>query len=112
MRLNLDDVFKGLETLEQKVTKAVEIYADSTGMKLEAQAKENAKWIDRTGKARQTITHSSKWIGPKMRIAVEGNTPYSIWLELANEKRFAILNPTLLANCDDILSGMHNLLER
>ena len=45
-----------------------------------------------------------------MRCYVAGNMDYSIWLELANEKRYAILHPTLLAMSSDILEGMRNLL--
>ena len=110
MRWDLNGISNGILGFENQMVQRIEIYGNSAGQKMEAHAKANAPWTDRTGKARQTITGGGEWHGNKMRCYVAGNMDYSIWLELANEKRYAILHPTLLAMSGDILEGMRNLL--
>lgn len=110
MRWDMRGITNGLTNLERQLIRKVEIYGDNAGKKMEAHAKANAPWIDRTGKARQTIKGGGEWEGDKMRCYVSGNMSYSIWLELANQKRYAILNPTLNAMSNEIVQGMRNLL--
>lgn len=112
MRWDASDLFEGLTSFEDKMERAVEIYGDTAGKKLEAIAKVEAPWENHTGNARKTITGGSEWDGDKRRIYVAGNMDYSVYLELAMEKKYAILWPTVLKTSTEILNGLANLLNK
>lgn len=89
---------------------AIQIYADTAAKKMMKEAKRNAPWIDRTGHARQNIEGSSGWEGDKHRIVLSGGMDYSVYLELAHEKKYAILKPTIDKNAAEILRGYQRLV--
>lgn len=60
-------------------------------------AKRIAPWEDITGNARREIVGSSSVRGNVLTIRLAGLTFYSIFLELANERNWAVLLPTLRA---------------
>jgi len=60
-------------------------------------AKRTAPWEDITGAARREIVGSASVQGNVLTIRLAGLTFYSIFLELANERNWAVLLPTLRA---------------
>lgn len=106
------DFLRGLESAQHRVKAAVELYADTAGKKLEAEAKKSAPWINRTGNARQTIQGGYTWRGDTCVIYVAGNMDYSVFLELCNEKRYATLWPALHKLEPQILRGFERLFDR
>jgi hypothetical protein len=99
------NLFKGLSELEEKAIKATELYANASGTKMANSAKTNAPWTDRTGNSRQTIDYNVQPKGTITEIQIRGNTPHFKYLELAHEKRFAILWPTIQKLSAEILKG-------
>lgn len=99
------NLFKGLSELEEKAIKATELYANVSGTKMANSAKTNAPWTDRTGNSRQTIDYNVQPKGTITEIQIRGNTPHFKYLELAHEKRFAILWPTIQKLSAEILKG-------
>lgn len=93
-----------------KLRAAVGVYANTAAKKMEADAKNSAKWTDRTGNARNSIIGDSSWVGYTCRIRLSGNVSYFVYLELAMQKRWAILVPTMEANAPSIVSGIGKLL--
>ncbi len=89
---------------------AAEKYAQAAAAKLEAAAKADAPWTDRTALARQTIAGVSDWVGDSLRVGIAGNMNYSPYLEFCNEKKNAILWPTLNKMASEIIQGMHKLI--
>ena len=61
------------------------------------------KWRDRTGEARKSIAGGAAWDGAGLDIYVSGGTEYFRYLELGNEKRFAVLAPAVNALAPVIL---------
>jgi hypothetical protein len=110
-RLDIESVLTGLANFESKAKAAVSLYGDTASKKLEKEAKENARWIDRTGLSRKTIQGGSQWDGNKNVIYIAGNTPQFVYLELAHDKKYAILQPTVDKLAPSILRGMGNLLK-
>ena len=96
--------------VEKKVRAAIGVYADTAGKKMEASAKSNAPWIDRTSHARGSILGSFGWQGDKAIITLSGNMDYSVYLELAMGKRYAILKPTIEKHANSILAGYRRLI--
>lgn len=111
-KIDIAGALKGLVEAEIKMKAAVGVYADSAGKKMEAHAKKNAPWFDRTGQARQTIEGGYEWQGSKCYSYVAGNKNYSPYLEFANEKKNAILYPTVKKMTPEILKGMEGLLNK
>ena len=111
-RVDASDFLRGLESAQHVAMAAVGLYAETAGKKLEAEAKSQAPWIDRTGNSRQTITGGFKWRGDTCVIYVCGNMQYSVFLELCNEKRYATLWPALNRLQPNILRGFAGILDR
>ncbi|WP_142415409.1 hypothetical protein [Hathewaya massiliensis] len=108
--VNIEDILKGLSEFDLKAKAAMGVYADTSGKKMEAHAKKNAKWIDRTGIARKTIEGGKQWEGDSCHVYVAGNTDYFPYLELAHDKKYAILVPTRNKLAPEIFRGLSNLL--
>lgn len=96
-----------------KVDSAVRMYAEACSPKLSNYAKENRKWTDRTGAARQRLHSYVGKISIGYRITLAHGVSYGIWLELANEKRFAIIPESIeTVGTKDIMPGFERLMER
>lgn len=86
------------------------LYADTAAKKMEAEAKQEAPWTDRTTHARQSIAGSFGWEGNKLKIILSGGMDYSVFLELAHEKKYAILKPVIDKNAPEILQSYQRLV--
>lgn len=96
-------VIGNMAAIKRRSMFAAEVVAQNAAAKLEAEAKRDAPWTDRTGLARQTIRGASGWEGGKLRTGVTGNMEYSPYLEFAREGRDAVLYPTVERNHDGIM---------
>ena len=113
MSINVDisDCLNRLTEINQKVIQGTRLYAETAGAKLEAYAKANAPWKDITGISRQTISHSVESAGANQRIILHGGvSAHFPFLELAHEKRWAIINPTMIKMAPGIIVGWHKCL--
>lgn len=139
-KFDATDMLKKIATIGEvhnRMKSAVGVYCDSSGKKMEGYAKNNAKWEDRTGNARQTIKGGFKWEdNDKCSAYVAGNMEYSPYLELAhakgksgddevgmevapsfeqlelaNEGKYAILRPTVRKLTPEFINGMAKLLK-
>ena len=90
---------------------ALALYADVAGKKMEGEAKANAPWTDRTTHARQSIKGGADWEGKQLKVVLSGGMDYSPYLELAHEKKYAILKPTIDKNAPEILRGYQKLVK-
>ncbi|MBD5639663.1 hypothetical protein HYI18_13925 [Clostridium botulinum] len=108
--INIDGVIDGLSEFEIQSKTAISRYADIAAKKLEEDAKKNAPWKDESGKDIETIKGGKEWKGDKCNIYIAGNKDYYSSLELCNDKKYAILKPTIDKLSPQILKGMSNLL--
>ena len=99
------------KTTMNKVRAAIGVYADTAAKKMEAEAKDNAPWVDRTSNARNSIQGNFEWKGNHCVITLSGNMDYSVYLELAHEKKYAILVPTIQRNAPDVIKGYQKLVK-
>lgn len=123
--IDIDNALNGLLTANNKVRRGIELYGQTASLKMEAYAKKNRQWKDHTHLARDTMKGISGWgeiggdhsyslptqIGSgqsgngKFIIGVTGNMPYSVYLELAHGKKYAILYPAVNALAAETLQG-------
>lgn len=96
--------------VEQRMKAAIGLLAATSAQAMETEAKSSARWTDRTSHARNSIQGRFGWEGDKAKITLSGNMDYSVYLELAHEKRFAILVPTIQRNAPTVLSAYQRLV--
>lgn len=94
--LDISGIEKMANDMDKKLNKGLALYGTIAGDKMVTYAKANAKWENQTGLARKTITKIVEVKGDKFIVGLQGNTDYSVFLELAHQKKYAILYPTLL----------------
>lgn len=80
---------------------------------LEATAKTNASWTDRTGNARNSLNASVEVLGPHTwALVLAGGVKYQIWLEVRFAGKYAIIMPTIRAYAPVVFASFTKLLER
>ena len=111
-KVDASKVFSGLSNLSYRMDDAFRMYAETSAKKLEGYTKQNRPWTDRTNRARLGLTSYVKPIEKGYRIVLAHTVDYGLWLELAMEKRFAILEPTVRLKGPEVLEGMKKLMDR
>lgn len=110
IRIDSSSLEAGLDALMKPAV--IRMYVETQAKNLEAYAKEHRPWTDRTGDARKRLTGYVTTIPHGYRINLAHGVDYGIWLELAMEKRFAILEPTVRLKGPSVVKGMERLLDR
>lgn len=105
LKFDFGGLVKGISELDEKATRATNLYAETAGQKMIGEAKRNAKWKDRTGNSRQTMDVNIVKAPNNVTIQLRGNTPHFKYLELCHEKKNAILWPTIQANAGTVIKG-------
>lgn len=104
---------KNMEKFSLKLGAAVLMYANTKAVQLEASMKWNRPWTDRTGMAKATLrTVVTQPDQNTIRITLAHGVSYGIWLELAHEKKWAIVNPTLEKEAPNVVDGLQDLMSK
>lgn len=111
------EVMEAFNALDRKLTSkeygGLQMLMQTAASKMEAWAKDNAPWTDRTGAARQRLHGEAYWENPKIVVAaVMHQVDYGIYLELAHQRKYAILEKTLEEHKDEIQDAVATLLKR
>ena len=111
LKLNSDKFLNNLTQTENRLLRATRLYAETSAAQLEAYAKQNAPWKDITGISRQTISHDVKSERYKQTIILRGGVSrHFIFLELGFEKRYSIINPTLIKMAPGVIRGWRKII--
>lgn len=110
--MNVDNLLNGIAAVDKRAQAAVEMYAKHQAKNLESYAKRNAPWTDRTGMARKSLNATTEKRSNGIRITLAHGVDYGLWLELAHEKRFAIVKPTVELRGNEVLKGYAGLLNK
>lgn len=99
-----------LGSFEDKLSAAVMMYGVSEAIRFESTAKEDRLWTDRTNDARNRLTgrfveDPKGWV-----LMLSHGVEYGVWLELANERKYAILLPTIMKMKSPFVSSLQDLL--
>lgn len=103
---------KGLAHFENKTSAAVRAYAETSALKLQNKARQKAPWTNRTGHARQRLKGDVLVVTHGYKIRLAHGVDYGKWLELAHEKKWAIVHPTINQESSKVLQGLQGLLNR
>ena len=109
---NTKDVLNKIQSIQQRTRPALQIIADSAVKAMERYAKNNARWTDRTGNARQRLKGQTRWEESALIAAITHNVDYGIWLELCHEKKYAILEEALNSQAQNLLDAYQQFLSQ
>ena len=103
----------GIDKMGTKIGVAVLMYAATKAAELEAKMKLNRPWTDRTNMAKTTLNTMVSQPSPdKIRITCAHGVDYGIWLELAHEKNWAIVGPTITQESPNVVRDLKNLMDK
>ena len=109
--VNSTNFLNNLTAVDTRMMHATRLYAETAGAQMEAYAKQNAPWKDITGISRQTISHDVKSERYKQTIILRGGVSrHFIFLELGFEKRYSIINPTLIKMAPGVVAGWKRVI--
>ena len=112
-RYNESTLARNLGEMAEKVGAAVLLYAATQAEVLEGQMKQNRPWTDRTGLAKSELSgRVTRPDDETIRINLIHGADYGKYLEFANEKRFAIIEPTLRLESPRVIEGLQNILSQ
>ena len=105
---------KGLKAFESKAMAAIEMKVSTQYVpKLRESAQLNARWENRTGEARRRLNSSYETVSNGFNLVLAHGVDYGIWLELANEKRYAIIMDTIeYVGTFDILPDFEKFIDK
>ncbi|MBQ0112199.1 MAG: hypothetical protein KBT03_03625 [Bacteroidales bacterium] len=112
-KYNQSTLSKNLDKMSTKLGAVVLMYCGTKASELEAKMKVNRPWTDRTGMAKATL--NAKVSQPDkntVRITLAHGVEYGIWLELAHEKNYAIVAPTIRDEGPRVVQGLNNILSQ
>ena len=110
-KFDASKLIKGIAEREIKTRAALGLYADTVAKKMETRAKSNKPWVDRTGRAKQSLNSSWKWVGDVARVELSHGVYYGIYLELCNEKKYATIKPTIDTISPQAIRGLNKILK-
>ena len=87
------DCFQKLKQLDARTQAGLTVIGNTTASQMEAYAKSNHKWVNRTQSAENMLKGESKWEGTTLDISIKHGVEYGIWLEvrIAFQGRYKIL---------------------
>ncbi len=97
-----DEVLRNLENWAYKRRSAVIAMAKNWAGELEGRAKQGAPWTDRTTNARNGLRGEVAVGTNEVKIVLAHSVDYGVFLEIANDGKYAILKPTLDAAVPEI----------
>ncbi len=113
LNYNESTLKKNLDKLGVKFGALILMYSATKASELQYKMKVNRPWTDRTGMAKALL--SAKVSQPNehlIRITLAHGVSYGIWLELANEKNYAIIAPTIRDESPRIVADLDNLMNK
>ena len=110
-KFDASKLMSGLVERELKTKVALGLYADTVAKQMEAHAKTNYPWIPRSGRAHQSLNSSWKWVGDVARIELSHGVDYGIYLEFCNERKYAIISPTINYISPKAIKGLGKILK-
>lgn len=104
---------KNINKMSVKLGAVILMYSATKASELQAKMKVNRPWTDRTGMAKATL--NAKVSQPSqnvVRITLAHGVDYGVWLELAHEKNYAIIAPTIRDEGPRIITDLNNLMSK
>jgi hypothetical protein len=110
-RASVQGLLNNIGNVEEKIKKALLLITETVALKMEAWAKDNAEWTDRTGDARKWLKGTAHWENASELVASISHTmEYGVWLELAHDRKFAILERAIDQYKDELFKAWKTIV--
>lgn len=109
---NAKQLSRNLQNFDKNVRGSVAAVVDYNAGYGEAWLKANARWTDRTGAARTGLTAISSRDRQAFYILMAYAVNYGIWLEIAHDRKYAIITPGMRIIGDKLMKDLQMLLNR
>lgn len=110
MEFDIENIISGLGDFELKFKETIETFGDASAKELQEEVKENLSHSGKTAELENHIESGIEWDKDSLIIYVDGNGQEFVNLELANDKKYAVLKPAIDKLSSEILKNMDNLL--
>lgn len=107
-----DQVIRNLQEWERKQRAALLALGMHYAGLMGASARENAPWEDKTTHARDGLFGDARNVKDGLRVRISHSMEYGVYLELCNQGRYAILEPTVNKFADDFFREAEEVLRR
>lgn len=96
LKFDTSKLENGLKQFQSRALAAIEMKVSTKYVpKLRESAQINARWENQTGEARRRLNASYEMVANGYKLILAHGVNYGIWLELAHEKRYAIIMETI-----------------
>ena len=112
MNFDLNGLVEGLSRFDEKADKVVKMFAETAAATLEADAKQNRPWTDRSGDARKRLRGYVESIPNGYKIILAHGVDYGLWLEVANDGMYGIVKKTVRMEAPYIMRDFSGLMEK
>lgn len=101
-----------LRTFDNRLKDAVKVTVDYNAGYATGWMKSNAPWTDRTGAARAGLIALPASGRNFEEIIMSYSVYYGIWLEVANNRRYAIIQPAMRIIGDKLMRDLQFIIDR
>lgn len=105
-----DSLYRAIQEGNERVHNQIMSVMEYQAPNVEAHARNTAPWTDQTGNARQGLRAQAFDEGDNMGIILYHSVSYGIWLELAHDQRFAVIEPTIEVMGPQVMQSLQNIL--
>ena len=110
--IDASEVIQGLERFDNTMQAQLKVVGSTISHNMEAYAKSNHPWTNRTYSAEHQLKGDFTVNDNTLDIMIKHGVDYGIWLELAHEKNYAIIAPTVREEGPRIVSDLDNLMSK
>lgn len=104
---------KGLDNMGPKMGAVILMYMATKATKVESMMKAKRPWTDRSGMAKAMLNAKvSQPTNTKFRLTLAHGVDYGIQLELAHNKNYAIIAPTIRDEGPRLVKDLNNLMSK
>lgn len=113
MDYDSSDLSKNIDSMSTKLSAVILMYSTTKASEIQARMKAKRPWVDRTGMAKALLNAKASQLNANtVRITLAHGVDYGIWLELAHEKNYAIISPTIQEEGPRVVSDLSDLMSK
>lgn len=103
---------RNIESFRTDLRRNIGAVVDYNAAYSQSHLRTEARWTDRTGAARSGLFAVSSHYGNTYEIFMAYSVVYGIWLEVANNRKYAVITPAMRIIGDKLMNDLQYLIER
>jgi hypothetical protein len=114
MSVEYDDrkLRRNLRNFDSRLRRNIRAVVDHHAAETQVYLRTNARWTDRTGAARSGLFATAHHGQSFDEIFMEYSVTYGIWLEVANDRKYAIITPAIRIMGNALMLKLNHLIDR